>query len=102
MQVAVKDVFLGGKLKMCQEKAKPISNIWQGLGGKLAKPTETNMVWLELNDGRADKKLFQKLAKEMGLIVHTKERLEGRLVVHYQICGEAIGFSGEAMAIALN
>ncbi|KAK8054814.1 hypothetical protein PG993_000041 [Apiospora rasikravindrae] len=81
MRVAVQEVFLGGKLK---------------------RPTETNMVWMDLNDGKVQKKVFQRVARELGLMVHEKERLEGRLVVHYQISDDAIGKLKTAMAAALH
>ncbi|KAJ3492504.1 hypothetical protein NLG97_g5349 [Lecanicillium saksenae] len=102
MKVAIQEVFLGGKLKKAQEKAKAISAMWERLGGTLAKPTETNMLWMDLNNGVPDKKVFQQVAKELGLMVHTKERLEGRLVIHYQISDDAVDKLAIAMAAALS
>ncbi|EHA23498.1 hypothetical protein CBS63078_1593 [Aspergillus niger] len=102
MCVALEEVFLGGKLKRCQERAKYISTMWERLGGSLLRPTETNMMWMNLNDGNVDKKAFQKVAKELGLKVHEKERLEGRLVVHYQISDDAIKKLEIAMRAALS
>ena len=87
--VAVEQVFLGKQLKKAQDTAKFIADTWVSLGGKLRKPTETNMIWLDLDDAGINKPHFAKVAKEMG--VKTMEgRLEDRLVVHYQICREAV------------
>lgn len=100
-KVAIQDVFLGGKLQACQENAKLITKTWENLGGKLTQPTETNMVWLDLNDEQVDKEAFQRFAQEAGVKVHTKARLQGRLVVHYQISKEAIEILTEMMKRAL-
>ncbi|KAF7595357.1 putative low-specificity L-threonine aldolase 1 [Aspergillus hancockii] len=43
-RIAVDDVFFGGKLKAGQVKGKYASDYWEQLGGKLAMPTETNIV----------------------------------------------------------
>ncbi|KAF7539807.1 hypothetical protein G7054_g1892 [Neopestalotiopsis clavispora] len=102
MRVALEEVFLGGKLKRCQVKAQHLSRFWKQLGGTLAMPTETNMMWMNLNDGKVNKKAFQKTAKQLGLVVHEKERLEGRLVIHYQISDEAIEKMEKAMAAAFD
>ncbi|OAA65589.1 threonine aldolase [Niveomyces insectorum RCEF 264] len=87
--VAVEQVFLGKQLKKAQETAKFIADAWLALGGQLKKPTETNMIWLDLDAAGVEKTYFAKLAREMG--VKTMEgRLEDRLVVHYQICQDAV------------
>ena len=73
----------GGLLKGSHVMAKRIADLWVGLGGKLSKPTETNMVWFDLEAvGWTDGEIAE-LGKEYGLRL-----LGGRLVVHYQI-GEA-------------
>jgi threonine aldolase len=88
-RVAVEQVFLGKQLKKAQDTAKFIADTWVSLGGKLRKPTETNMIWLDLDAAGIEKPYFAKVAKEMG--VKTMEgRLEDRLVVHYQICRDAV------------
>ena len=89
-KIAVEDVFLGGKLRAAQENAKRVARMWQDLGGRLTMPTETNMVWLDLNDTGVDKEALQRAARKYGVIIREKERLEGRLVLHYQICENAI------------
>lgn len=74
-----------GKLKNSHVVAKRIASIWTGLGGNLSKPTETNMVWLDLEDAGISNAEFRELGKENRLKV-----LGGRLVVHYQISEEAV------------
>lgn len=75
----------GGKLGVCHERAKRVARCWEGYGGKLVWPVETNMVWLDLKsvgDGVAEE--LKEVAAEEGV------KFSGRLVVHYQIAEEAI------------
>jgi threonine aldolase len=65
------------------------------MGGKLANPTETNMVWLDLQDVRPG---FVEIAKEHGLRVLDR----GRLVVHYQISDEAVSRLEQVMKVLLD
>jgi threonine aldolase len=91
-RVAVDEIFgtgpngEGGILKQSHDKAKTIATLWTSLGGKLSKPTETNMVWFDLEDAGISEEDFAALGKEHGL----KFLASGRLVVHYQIGGEAV------------
>lgn len=82
----------GGKLRKCHEMAKKIAGMWEALGGQLEKPTETNMVWLDLDSAEIDRETFVKLGREKGLTL-----LGGRLVVHYQIGDEAVEKLGDLM-----
>lgn len=75
----------GGKLVQSHVTAKRIAKIWQSQGGKLTKPTETNMVWFDLADAGISVPNFVELGKSRGL-----KFLSGRLVVHYQISDEAV------------
>jgi threonine aldolase len=90
-RAAIDDVFghgpngQGGKLKETHTRARHIAETWQKLGGKVSKPVETNMVWLDLDGAGVSNKDFVEIAKKHGLKV-----LGGRLVVHYQVCDEAI------------
>jgi len=88
-RIAVEQVFLGKELKKAQETAKFIADSWVSLGGKLRNPTETNMIWLDLEASGIQKPDFAQMACEAGLKT-MKGRLEDRLVVHYQICEEAV------------
>ena len=74
-----------GKLKHSHEIAQKITSIWVQLGGKLDNPTQTNMVWLDLQSAGISSPKFAALGKEKGL-----KLLGGRLVVHYQISDEAV------------
>jgi len=74
-----------GKLKHSHEVAQKITAIWVKLGGNLAKPTQTNMVWLDLESAGVSNREFASLGKEKGL-----KLLSGRLVVHYQISDDAV------------
>ncbi|KAM3074862.1 hypothetical protein ACMFMG_008275 [Clarireedia jacksonii] len=82
----------GGKLRGSHEMARRIAGIWTGMGGRLLQPTETNMVWLDLEDVECSGEAFVQLGKEKGL-----RFLGGRLVVHYQIGEEAVGRLEEVM-----
>jgi threonine aldolase len=75
----------GGLLKRSHEVAKRIAGMWINMGGKLAKPTETNMVWFDLEDCGVSEEEFVELGKQ-----HRLRLLGGRLVVHYQISDEAV------------
>lgn len=66
-----------------------MSKLWQSLGGRLQNPTETNMVWLDLDAAGIDKDTFADLAWSYGLLT-MRGRLQGRLVIHYQICDDAL------------
>jgi threonine aldolase len=84
----------GGLLKQSHVTAKKIASIWTQMGGKLANPTETNMVWLDLQNVGPG---FVEIAKEHGLRVLDR----GRLVVHYQISDEAVSRLEEVMKVLL-
>ncbi|KAL3418619.1 beta-eliminating lyase [Phlyctema vagabunda] len=75
----------GGKLKQSHLTAQKIASLWTGLGGKLENPTETNMVWFDLEDAGISSTEIVELAAQHGLRL-----LSGRLVVHYQISEEAV------------
>ena len=84
-RIALEETFLGGKLAASHENARRIGKLWEFLGGKLAMPVETNMVWFDLKDAGIEVKDFVTAATKLGL-----RAIGGRLVVHYQIGDEAI------------
>lgn len=88
-KVAVEHVFLGGRLRASQDCAKRLSKLWLTLGGKLQHPTETNMLWLDLDAAVTDKELFADLAQNAELKT-MRGRLQGRLIIYYQICDHAL------------
>ena len=75
----------GGLLKKSHITAKKIAKMWTEMGGKLDQPTETNMVWFNLEDLHLTGDEFAAIGKKHGL-----RFLAGRLVVHYQISDEAV------------
>jgi threonine aldolase len=87
----------GGLLKNSHTTAKKIAKTWTDMGGKLDQPTETNMVWFNLEDLHLTGDEFAAIGKKHGL-----RFLAGRLVVHYQISDEAVkrleGVMKEAIA----
>jgi threonine aldolase len=87
----------GGLLKNSHTTAKKIAKTWTDMGGKLDQPTETNMIWFNLEDLRLTGDEFAAIGKKHGL-----RFLAGRLVVHYQISDEAVkkleGVMKEAIA----
>lgn len=82
----------GSVLKQSHARAKQIAKIWTDLGGKLGQPTETNMVWIDLEDAGVPGEKFAEMGRAKGL-----KFLEGRLVVHYQISDEAVDRLEELM-----
>lgn len=75
----------GGKLRASHARAKEIGETWKSKGGKLTNPTETNMIWLDLEAAGCSPEEFVRLAKEEGL-----KTSGGRLVAHYQISDDAV------------
>jgi len=83
---AVEETFLAGKLQESHEKARQIARLWEGYGGKLVYPVETNMVWLDLDAAGVNIETFREEGAALGL----KFMMGGRLVVHYQITQDAV------------
>jgi threonine aldolase len=75
----------GGKLRACHTRAMKIGETWKSKGGKLTNPTETNMIWLDLEAAGCSHNEFIEIAREEGL-----KTSGGRLVAHYQISDDAI------------
>ncbi|KAJ9615812.1 hypothetical protein H2200_001889 [Cladophialophora chaetospira] len=86
----------GGKLRACHIKARRVAEMWESKGGKLAKPTETNMVWLDVSREGVSNAEFVQFAANEGL-----KAFSGRLVVHYQITDEAVERLGRVMDAVL-
>lgn len=86
----------GGKLRACHVRAKKVAEMWESRGGKLAKPTETNMVWLDPQQEGVSNVEFVQLCATEGL-----KAFGGRMVVHYQITDEAVERLGRVMDAVL-
>ncbi|KAI1397388.1 l-allo-threonine aldolase [Hypoxylon fuscum] len=96
-RVAVEQTFLSRRLAASQVTARCISDIWIKLGGRLEHPTETNMVWLDLESAGISKEGFADLAEKKGLKT-MRGILQGRLVIHYQICDHAVALMSSLFA----
>lgn len=95
-RVAVDETFLGDKLAATHHRARHIAGMWQERGGRLMQATETNMVWLDLEDAGVSVEGFVEAGVKEGL-----RFLGGRVVVHYQICEEAVERLGRVMDLVL-
>ena len=90
-RVAVDETFgLGpngenGLLRGTHVRAKQVAEMWEAKGGKLVSPTETNMVWPDLQAAGIEDGEFVEAMKRHGLKAYP-----GRLVVHYQVADEAV------------
>ncbi|RAK79112.1 threonine aldolase GLY1 [Aspergillus fijiensis CBS 313.89] len=102
-RVAVEETFgpdphgKQGKLLESHQNAKKVAQLWTGLGGKLAHPVETNMVWLDLEASGLGPNDLSTIAQEKGL------KLSGnRIVVHYQVSTDAIARLEQVFNTALS
>lgn len=82
----------GGKLRASHARARDIAGLWTSKGGKLAKPVETNMVWLDISHEGLSQAQFAEIAALEGI-----KASGGRLVVHYQISEDAVDKLSRAM-----
>ena len=84
-RVAVSEVFgdrsdgQGSLLLKNHQKAKQIAQLWVQSGGKLSKPTDTCMVWLDLEADGISRADLESMASEHGLKITSE-----RLVVHHR------------------
>ena len=86
-KVAIETIFLGKQLQGAQDKARHASALWEALGGTIQVPTETNMLWFDLNASGLTDEDFYPLCSEFGIKVG--EPLPGRVVFHHQITEDA-------------
>lgn len=84
-RVSVDETFVGGRLAATHRRAREIADMWQAKGGKLAQGTETNMVWLDLEAAGVGREAFVEAGVKEGV-----RFMGGRVVVHYQVCEEAV------------
>ncbi|EXJ78026.1 threonine aldolase [Capronia epimyces CBS 606.96] len=82
----------GGKLRDSHARARKVADMWQSKGGRLSKPVETNMVWLDLAHAGIPASEIQKLAAEEGLNIRGS-----RLIIHSQISDDAVERLGRVM-----
>lgn len=86
-RVAIEDVFLGGKMKAAQDKARRATALWEELGGKFTIKTETNMVWLDIPGSGLTLEHYVEVASHFP--INIGEPIHGRLCFHYQISDQA-------------
>jgi threonine aldolase len=68
-----------GKLKDTHTKAKKVAAAWTSRGGKLQKPVQTNMVWLDLEASGLGPNDLATIGTEKGLKLSG-----GRIIIHYR------------------
>lgn len=93
-RVAVEENFGtdGEQLRKSHARAREIAAMWLQRGGRLVKPVETNMVWIDIQREGYSIPQFANLARAEGILTSG-----GRLVVHYQISDDAVQRLGRAM-----
>lgn len=91
------ETYLTGNLNRSQEMARLVADAWEARGGKLLKPRETGMVWLDLAGRDVSQESWIKAALQAGVTV-----LGPRVVCHYQNSREAVGRLVKAMDIVLD
>lgn len=69
-----------GLLKQSHEMARKVEALWTGMGGRVTDPTETNMLWLDLDAAGCSTEKFIEYGAEAGL-----KFMSSRLVTHYQV-----------------
>ena len=91
-RVAVQETFLGGRLAATHVRAKAVSGMWEARGGRVLGEVESNMVWLDLEAAGVERERFVEEGVRQGI-----KFMGGRVVVHYQICEEAVERLGRVM-----
>jgi threonine aldolase len=67
-EVAIEQVFLGGQLATAHRYARRLAKSWEDFGGKLQDPTETHMIWLNLEPAGVAGDTSADLAKCHGVL----------------------------------
>jgi threonine aldolase len=96
-RVSVEETFLGGKLAAAHDKARDLGRYWQELGGTLAEPVETNMLWINLESISVKYDDVARIATGHGI-----RAFGDRFVVHYQVSDEAISRLKSCMKALIN
>ncbi|KAK0702277.1 pyridoxal phosphate-dependent transferase [Lasiosphaeris hirsuta] len=79
------DVDSRGILRASHFMAEAVATMWTTRGGKLTRPTETNMAWLDLTSARISPKALNDNGLLKGVLIAAP-----RIVLHHQICPEAL------------
>ena len=99
-KVSVEETFFGGQLVRSHEVARRVAEMWTTKGGRLIRAVETNMVWIDLGVWEGMSGVWEAEAEREGLTVYGGSR--GRVVVHYQICEEAVQKLGSVFGRVLD
>ncbi|KAK3356518.1 pyridoxal phosphate-dependent transferase [Lasiosphaeria hispida] len=79
------DVDSRGILRASHGMAEAVATMWTTRGGRLTRPTETNMVWLDLTSASLSPKALNDGGLLRGVLIAAP-----RIVLHHQICPEAL------------
>ncbi|TVY50631.1 Aldolase vrtJ [Lachnellula cervina] len=79
-RVAIDETFAGGLLARSHKMAEVVAEHWVKCGGKLKYPTQTNMVWLDLESQRFSLNELTEKGQKEGLLIS-----RDRLVFHYRM-----------------
>ncbi|KAK0650997.1 pyridoxal phosphate-dependent transferase [Cercophora newfieldiana] len=74
-----------GTLQLVHSMAKKVSWMWTRRGGKLLRPTETNIVWLDLAAAGTSADVLGGMGVEKGILLAAP-----RIVLHHQISADAL------------
>ncbi|OAQ74122.1 beta-eliminating lyase [Pochonia chlamydosporia 170] len=81
-----------GVLKASHVLARRVGSMWTERGGNISREIETNMVWLDLGASGVDTKRWNEIGRRHGI------KLDGkRVVLHHQICDDAVLRLGKVM-----
>ena len=73
------------RLRKVHKAAKHLGDLWTDRGGRLLRPIETNMLWVDLEAAGCDEERWKRLGMKHGV------KLEGkRIVLHRQISDGAL------------
>jgi threonine aldolase len=79
------DVDTRGILGAAHGMASAVARMWTDRGGRLSRPTETNMVWLDLESAGITPEGINNLGMRNGILVAAP-----RIILHHQICSKAL------------
>jgi threonine aldolase len=79
------DVDTRGILGAAHGMASAVARMWTDRGGRLSRPTETNMVWLDLESAGITPEGINDLGMRNGILVAAP-----RIILHHQICSKAL------------
>lgn len=89
-QAVVENFGLGGidsagVLTRSHAIARLVGQTWTDRGGRLLRPVETNVVWVDLKSLGVEERTWNAAGKRHGILLDGK-----RIMVHHQICDEAV------------